>query len=95
MHKSDSAPGFAGAMPAQAAGTLTGPEFAFRSPACDSATFSTSYKSLDSLVVRSMREQASFGSRRAPRFGVATSTQGRATDVDADKAAPYRGDVSA
>lgn len=89
-HRTDSAPGFAGAMPNQAAGMLTGPEFRFQPPAHDSATFSSAFQALDSLIVRSMRDASLVASRPAPRLGIASSTEGRATDVDDDKGAPYR-----
>lgn len=89
-HRTDSAAGFAGALPNQAAGTLTGPEFRFQPPAHDSATFSSSFKALDSLVVRSMRDASMGSARPVPRLGIASSSRGRATDIDDDKGAPYR-----
>ena len=85
-----SAPGFAGAMPNQAPATLTGPALLFQPPRNDSATFAPSFRALDSLVVRTMRDQSLGTTRPAPRLGVGTSSQGRATDIDEDKGAPYR-----
>jgi hypothetical protein len=88
-----SAPGFTSAHPAQAS-QMTVTRWEYQVPEGDtqgSATFPASFQALEAPLVRFEEAEATARSRPAPRLGIARSTYGRASDVDEDKGAPFRG----